>query len=712
MILCWCSASVSFGDLSCYDARLWVCWALQQADLVIVNFGFRWSAGTTNCTAGCARLCVAAQPALCAGSWDDKRSCSEQFHHLHPCDRAQNDRFSLSPYGHRPLVLWVLGSIGEYVPHRGTCAISCKAMFEGCDRQVGLPVLGSTVQLFGSYTSSRLFHVFSSFPSPCTACPSFCLFGVDGRLVWSPHGGDVAAVAVSFQLSAIAVPSTLSQRNLIKELPASVASCSNTAICLASANVPSLVSSERPPVHCLQYWTDKLWEQLASVMRTLLLLQLLAFLRLWMHAVPLMPGHQRANRCIRVTRSGLRGAPLCLLTALTLCCVQAAPKFDHIGTSGDVPLIDLLEDEVPEGRGDGPACPYSPSDEGIRVGASGSDASSRPAFFATSSQALQPSSSAVTMPVLEAEMPTPPHERQSLTPERPSGPGWRFPVQVLQFQMSSRCMSLHTSDIDTVEDFLDQVEEEMEAFPEAAQCLPVQPQPMTSFPVLLWVPRGIDLALRVPVCVQIHFLGLDVRYWMDFVEPELSFDHVKDLLHNDWVEGSKIFVGASHQALPEHVVVRPLPGDLIRVVRPGRRLSPLITLDSKLQHKSLYLRDVELEGFPDDEDSPHQYVLVQPFHAAQCLTLQPVGLFQEESMFLFGHALDDLGPVKLYWPRRQPADARVRGCAMALVAGAFPARCESRVPIFLDARFLGLPLQIYGSTGPKESCPSQLFLTT
>ena len=156
-------------------------------------------------------------------------------------------------------------------------------------------------------------------------------------------------------------------------------------------------------------------------------------------------------------------------------------------------------------------------------------------------------------------------------------------------------------DYESLDDFVELVGDEMDSFAHDARCLPIQPQPMTDCPVLMCT-EVVEEMILIPVCIQTHFPGLDVTYWADFVEPEVSLDYIKGLLRNDWVEGSRIFIGESITALQDHTIERPRSGHLIRVVRPGRRVSPIVSCGAKLADRALFLRNVDVEGFPEDDE--------------------------------------------------------------------------------------------------------------
>ena len=75
--------------------------------------------------------------------------------------------------------------------------------------------------------------------------------------------------------------------------------------------------------------SDLLGSLLASfdvLCKSFLLLQCLAFVRVWSSAVPLRAERHRANILVRASRSFLAGAPRCLVFAFCVISVHAAPK--------------------------------------------------------------------------------------------------------------------------------------------------------------------------------------------------------------------------------------------------------------------------------------------------------------------------------------------------------------------------------------------------
>ena len=75
-------------------------------------------------------------------------------------------------------------------------------------------------------------------------------------------------------------------------------------------------------------WLTWAESALHDFFRTFVLLYLLCFFRLWVHALPQAKSSPRTNRALRATRHLLRGAPLCLVLAVCVVTVGAAPGSD------------------------------------------------------------------------------------------------------------------------------------------------------------------------------------------------------------------------------------------------------------------------------------------------------------------------------------------------------------------------------------------------
>ena len=336
----------------------------------------------------------------------------------------------------------------------------------------------------------------------------------------------------------------------------------------------------------VDYWASDPWTRLPVFCRSFFLLQLLALLRLLWFAVPLRTGHKTVNGVVRRHRALLRGAPLALVFLACLPLVSAAPKRAFAQALATTDLSDITHDlDSPPAFGDSGRPPGLP---GV---------------------------------LASTDMP-PARNPNSPVFSRVRSQGWDVPVAVLGFQRLPMFTSVHSACVIDADDLADLAEEACDAHLGSLKFCPVHPQPHINYLVLLSFPLECDLLGRIPVCVQSHVLPVhDVdeqpRFWCEYFDTPLHFADVEAAFANEWLPGSKIYIGDACRLLTAvpHATQPGDPGDLVRVVRPGKCPPPAATVGAKLAAPDLHLRRLSVEGFPGGPDDPQRHCLLQPLEA-------------------------------------------------------------------------------------------------
>ena len=400
--------------------------------------------------------------------------------------------------------------------------------------------------------------------------------------------------------------------------------------------------------------------------RSFLLFQLLAFLRLWIRAVPLQKGSSAGNRCVRSARVCLRGAPLCIALAFCAMPASAVPlaSTSHSRAALPQPSHDTAPDAFPTHASE-PGHAHSALNLGPRP---------------------------LGLPIVEADA-----ALAFAANEARRQVSWHIPVQVLLLQRSSRFMPVASDGYTDYDDFVEIVEDELDAFPNGLRYRPVLPQPRVDHAVLLAeYPYLLSLQL-ISVCIELVRPGLPSRYWADTLESPVSFDDLVTHLGRDWIPGSRILIGVNGHRLQEQETFHLGVGDLIQVLSPTSQVSPSRTLGSKLARPDMHFQSLEARGYPVEFTADHRYALLEPLIAPKTIQFSPSPGRLDPTEVLQSHAEADWGLTAIHWPRRPIRHLNIRGIENTDVAAAFPRRVNVRAPVFVDPRQLGLHLQVFAS---------------
>ena len=200
-----------------------------------------------------------------------------------------------------------------------------------------------------------------------------------------------------------------------------------------------------------------------------------------------------------------------------------------------------------------------------------------------------------------------------------------------------------------------------------------------------------------PICFQLFRCEDDHRFWMDYVGGTVTVSEVSDALASDWIPGSAVYVGERRQPLSEDQRIAVQPGCLITIVAPGGAFPVLRLLDAMLSLPEGGFRDLDRLGFPPDVFLPFQYCLLQPLHGPVFVPFLYMGPSADFDAVMCSHASAGWGSVALHRPRLEVLDLRVRQRSVGALFAAFPSQPCTRAAVFIDARHICRPVQVYAS---------------
>ena len=421
-----------------------------------------------------------------------------------------------------------------------------------------------------------------------------------------------------------------------------------------------------------------LMPELDAFWRSLCLLQLLAFLRLILLAVPCKAGFECRNRSLHTGRASLKGAPLCL--CLAFCVIGASAMPAPVSQSAAASFQDTE-----------PPASLPP------IASAGLVEGPRNMQFAVHLRQPDRDSPNYSISSDSDQQYSPRDELSVQEPESANTRFWSFPIQVLRLQSPALCMPMAINGFRDHLDLLRQAEKALEADLQHCSFLPVDPQPSADQLVLVAAPVASEHMFLTPVCIQLQAGDDMFRLWMELCDPDITYEGLRQTLGQDWPAGARIYVGHSSQQLPEFQSAKLTPGTLIRILEPRRLLRTVPTFAAKLQNYDRHLGDVAVQGYPREEYRPHRYGLLQPLKEPRTVDFLPIGGMEALDEVVLSHAHRGFGPARLHWPQAQPSRCLVRGRPVDKVAGAFPEACTLRVPLFVDGRAIGTPCQVYAA---------------
>ena len=465
-------------------------------------------------------------------------------------------------------------------------------------------------------------------------------------------------------------------------------------------------------------------DDLQAFVRSLLLLSLLSFLRLLLLGLRRRPKAPFRNALLHRSRSVLQGAPLALALAVCLPLATAAPPSPHLPACGwpaaDVPqstrtprpIIGTDSFEPPSGSGENTASAPISALRSHTAYASGAASSWPPTDLVppteptlstaptahtprTVADALLPSAAVLSSHNDEVPNRHPGTFATDLSKcaESEVSSRFRFAVRLLHFQNRGRWLTGSSDTLDSLDDLVEFVEDEVDSFRDCARVYPVMPQPAARYPVLVQVPHVADHIGLIGVCVQLCRPGQQRRFWMDYFFPDFQVDDIRLALGDDWPFEAKIHVGLRHRYLRSDENIRLQHGELITVQTTASAFPRFTTLRAKLDTPPSHFDNLDSCGFPLDDTDPHWHCLLQ--------ALEPEKVFHHapQDAGSLALALTDrssglLGPVKLQWPPSFVPAVVTRGHLVGSIVAAVPRSITTRVPVFLDARLVCHPVRL------------------
>ena len=441
---------------------------------------------------------------------------------------------------------------------------------------------------------------------------------------------------------------------------------------------------------------DAVLRCLDAFFRSLGLLQLLAFVRLFLIALPFAKRSPRTNVSIKVSRRCLRGAPV----ALAFCWCVVSLQGMHAGSASLTPATTGTEGwpDIGLGSGNPGDCAHGPCASAVNT-----DLGSTTCTVATPVDEIGREPGTGGIPVAATQELA---FEACLDPRAPQG---RYiAVLALCLQRAPRSTSFPLQSVRNSADLIAQAEEELEAYSHGLRLLEVTPQPHAGAVVLLSVPHSRLRAAQVPVCIQLHLRSDPERYWLDYLDEEIRGDDVRGAIGPEWDPGMHVFVAGSCKPLGPSETCTLHPGILITVSYCKTR-PPALSLTHKLRDSRRQLRDAATEGFLPDVYHGRVYTLLQLLEPPARVQYSPSPGQDLLEQVVVSHALAAWRPYVLHWPNEPVHDLHVRGVATCLVAGAFPCELAGRVPLFVDGRRVGMPMRLYAAK-QGHMCLADLFL--
>ena len=439
-------------------------------------------------------------------------------------------------------------------------------------------------------------------------------------------------------------------------------------VCLLEA-APTEPEAPEPLLAWLTLWFD-------AFVRSFCLLQLLAFLRLALFACPLRARAPATNQALRKVRSGLRGAPLCLVACF--CVLQAADavRSQPYVTSGQAASASPL---MHRAAGDG--MPMASASAEPDMG-----------LYATGSATIPPATPAH----FEAHRPADAIDLYG--PESNLDDSWQLSVRILFFQRFALDSAVDTGSVEDVEDLVELLEERHDAWEMGVSFVPVSPQPaIMDFALLIATPDlAQDMAL-VPVCFEVYGARGPPRLWADFCERDFTLSTALEHLAQAGPPGASVYVGQFAEPLDDGSSCVLTPGMLIRVLAPGCAPSQPRSLVEKLLHPDGFLRDSATCPLPLELRNHHLVGLAQPLAQLSVVPLDSTGAPIADAADLASQIARDWGPVRLMWPASPVRDVLIRGEHVHNIVGLFPRAVYTSIPVLVDGRHFCLPFQIYAS---------------
>ena len=494
-------------------------------------------------------------------------------------------------------------------------------------------------------------------------------------------------------------------------------------------------------------------QPLGCFLRSVMLLQLLAFLRLLCLPLRLEAGRGFRNSIVRRVRFGLYGAPLPLCTALVVCCQQGAVAAGRPLKSGDrrglaAPLQGghrrqfASAEGLGGGRGlrarvmwrclaflwagfwgvggwPGPArwqevtlgvglLPFGPiladaalvpdcasewdddDDVGDRVDV-GPDAAAESLSAPGTAQELA-SHTFAEEPGGQVWPAGAAVSDDDWSDSEPSPrPDWSFCAVVLRFQRTMICCSCRADWHAEVDALQAFVARQCLRGPDEGQLLVVAPQPSATCAVFMLVEPWQARVHKVPVCLQVYVRGGRPCFFMCFLDETARADDLIQCCGDLHVSGMRFFLDADLRELDGDDSFRPRAGMFIQALPSTVPPRPYPSLQERLRDVAFFYADVEVEGWPEEPCLSMSAGLVE-FRGSSFYVPRLLGFELAEQVAQVTRQHE--GRFSVVAARHMVADFALGNRPVNGVFGVVPSGTRARVPVFVDPRSLAQQVKV------------------
>ena len=391
-------------------------------------------------------------------------------------------------------------------------------------------------------------------------------------------------------------------------------------------------------------------------LRTFCLFYLLAVCHLFVRGAPLCRRAPRMNYCISKTRGSLRGAPVLVAFFAVAHLLPRACAVKNAETGEVNEALSVAHAERPgcdNGRTHVMPCATAQPADGAVVPASGVGDAGR----------------------LEEDS------------DEPS-----LIVGVYRYQRSVHFMQVEYMQGDGADALVSLAAEDFAIQPSEFRVLPVFPQPDVGFVTLVAERPWVLEQLGIPLLIEVG-AGSKVRF-VEVFFGRITREDIIAACGPLWIQDFEVFLGNSARCVSQDAIIMAQPGTLVRVL-PASQAGPVPQeLDDKLQDRQLWFAS-SWDQLDQADLDPSAAIGILGY-AGNWRTLPSELGFDVDGLMqaIFCGHHGGSRSCSFVSPTCRPADVSFRGQPVEQVIGVIPLLEHDCVPVFLDARELGCPLQL------------------